>query len=168
MRSRLPSVWQTHKEAEMANDYSNDMFFAVDAKGRVEKGPFGLPRAHDGTSGIWNLSEQELADKFRLFKQVRGVIPDYDEATQIVEGPTRAVDGITVVESYTVRDLTVQEIADRQAVEDAVEEAEIERLVDDRYGRLFFWIVNQIRDLQGQQPLTRAQFKNRFKQVVSQ
>ena len=94
-------------------DYSGDQFFLVSG-GSIQAGPRRLPKSYGNTSGIWNLTEQELFDQFGFAKQVRIGFEPFDPETQNRTGPANAVVGITVESTYTVTNKTAQELDDEK------------------------------------------------------
>lgn len=138
------------------NDYSQDRFFEVDG-GAIVRGPFSLPKSTKHTSGIWNLSLAELADR-GFYRQVRLGDDLVPSASQVKEGPVNAVNGTEVTSTWTLRAKTQAELDDDAAAAAAEKKAQIVSSADLVLGKALFILLNQFRESQGQNALTKAQF----------
>lgn len=76
----------------------------------------------------------------------------HDPALQVKEGPVTTVESARVVDAYTVRAKTAQEL-------DTEKETRIDQ-IDVLALRLIFLLNNEVRALKGQAALTAAQFRN--------
>ncbi len=99
--------------------------------------------------------------KRALWKPVVFVGKDatFNPATQVKVGPVTTVTPTEVVDTWTVRNKTQEELA--------ATDVELSSRIDDAIanvtGKVLFKMANSIRTLQGQAPFTPAQFRDWFK-----
>lgn len=98
---------------------------------------------------------------YREFYTLETVLPPFDSATQVKEGPTIQEDHVNKVRQivYTVRDKTAQEL-------DAEKDVKIDAL-DKTIFQVLFNHENRIRTLAGQPQVTVAQFRTAIKGLIN-
>lgn len=89
--------------------------------------------------------------------------PSFDSDTQVLEGPTFAINPTEYTMSWNVRAKTQAELDKEQADNDAAADALVVSTVEGVVGKAMFKIVNEIRILQSAPQLTPDQFKTWFR-----
>jgi hypothetical protein len=78
--------------------------------GAIDKGPCSLPKAWENISGLNNMTEEQLRE-IGWLPWVLVTVPVGEN--QVLDGSTVAIKATEIVETQVVRDMTPQEIADR-------------------------------------------------------
>ena len=114
-------------------------------------------------------SPAEVGDEYtnadgETYRLVNVAYVDQDRPAQYADliSKTPSLSGNTLTFTYTW-DIWDQTRID--AHEDAQETADVEKITGRKVGKALFQIVNQVRDLNSQSPLTVAQFKNWLKSL---
>ena len=90
-------------------------YFLVEG-GQITKGPRTLPKSWRNISGLNLLSAEKLSALGWLPQEIVGFTP-FDPETQVRTGPVNEIEAAKVVSTYTVRDMTAQEISDKEDAE---------------------------------------------------
>ena len=130
-------------------------YFLVEG-GQITVGPKPLPRSWRNFSGLNLLSAEKLAALGWLPQEVVGFTP-FDPETQVRTGPDNDIQADKVVSTYTVREMTEQEISDKED-----EEINASSIMNERVLRGLIIALNN-GDMPVGQNLSMAQIKAAIK-----
>jgi len=141
------------------------MKYALVQNGEVVQAPRELPSSWKNISNLNKAKVERLKELGWLPVEVTGD-ESYDKSTHVKEGPEYTIEEDKVVASYTIKPKTEAELArDRQEKQQVLDRV-IDTKIDDIVGKVLFALVNEIRELKGQNTLSAGQFKQYLKGLV--